>query len=103
MEATNNPSAREFARTITFKDGTVLHGDGAINSTTDELWLWVSDQEYNISEIALLCANPEKTAEIRIDYSMISHIDAVGYTVLTSVQRDIGMKQILTRLNKPKT
>lgn len=88
MEARNEYEPKPFEKTLILADGTVLEGSGAAIDSKRKLWLWTK-RKYSMAEIFALFSDPEKTANIRVDYSEISSETFEGYTHLSSVQENL--------------
>lgn len=93
MLTEENPSGKNpwypdpYAQTIELADGETLSGHAALNTTEDDLWVWV-DEAISMGKACLIFEDPIKTKIITSHTTETETLIFKGYTRLNTVRTD---------------
>ena len=79
----------DFTRSVTLGDDTVLNGSAGLNTSADELWVWLDD-DTDMQTAFQLFYDPSKTSRIRADLTGAIFETFTGYTKLALIREDNG-------------
>lgn len=87
-----------YVQTIEFADGETLHGHAALNTSEDDLWVWI-DEAISMGKACLIFEDQTKTQIIISHTTEMETLTFEGYTRLNTIRTDAAGK-VSVRMKK---